>query len=172
MQLVSPKVKLFNPQDKSDALCGVEDVERKTGVEPTQIVDWLSLIGDSVDNIPGVPGVGPKTATGLLRQFGSIDELFRRLAEIGSDRLRDKLRASEELVRRNQQLVRLKDETPCEVSLEVLTVKPGDEGALRQLYSDWGFRTLLSELEHARGKAADFFNGMEGEGRQAASLPA
>ena len=52
-------------------LWGAEEVERKTGVEPTQIVDWLSLVGDSVDNIPGVPGVGPKTAADLLRKFGS-----------------------------------------------------------------------------------------------------
>jgi DNA polymerase-1 len=170
MQLVSPKVKLLNPHDKSDTLCGEEDVKRKTGVEPTQIVDWLSLIGDSVDNIPGVPGVGPKTATDLLRQFGSIDELFRRLPEVGSDRLRNNLRASAELVRRNQQLVRLKDETPCEVNLEDLTVKPGDDDALRELFSGWGFRTLLSELEQARGRAADFFNGTDGEGRQAANL--
>ena len=170
MQLVSPKVKLLNPNDKSDTLCGVEEVKRKTGVEPTQIVDWLSLTGDSVDNIPGVPGVGPKTATDLLRRFGSVDELFRRLPEVGSDRLRENLRASAEGVRRNQQLVRLKDETPCEVSLEALTVKPGDDGALRKLFSDWGFKTLLSELEQARPKAADFFNGTEGEGRQAATL--
>jgi hypothetical protein len=68
------------------------------------------------------------------------------------------------LVRRNQQLVRLKDETPCEVSLEVLTVKPGDDDALRRLFSGWGFRTLLSELEQARPKAADFFNGTGGGG--------
>jgi DNA polymerase-1 len=170
MQLVSPKVKLLNPHDKSDTVCGMEDVKRKTGVEPTQIVDWLSLIGDSVDNIPGVPGVGPKTATDLLRQFGSIDELFRRLPEVGSDRLRENLRASAELVRRNQQLVRLKDETPCEVTLEALIVKPGDDGALRELFSGWGFKTLLSELEQVRPKAADFFNGTDGEGRQTANL--
>jgi DNA polymerase-1 len=172
MQLVSPKVKLLNPHDKSDTLCGVEEVKNKTGVEPTQIVDWLSLIGDSVDNIPGVPGVGPKTAADLLRQFGSIDELLRRLPEVRSDRLRENLRTSLELLRRNQQLVRLKDETPCEVTLEVLTVKPGDDGALRKLFSGWGFKTLLSELEQARTRAADFFDGTDAEGCQAAGLVA
>jgi len=169
MQLVSPKVKLLNPHDKSDALCGLEDVKRKTGVKSTQIVDWLSLIGDSVDNIPGVAGIGPKTATDLLRQFGSIDELYRRLPEVGSDRLRGSLQASAELVRRNQQLVRLKDDTLCEVSLEVLTVKPCDAAALRQLFSGWGFKTLLAELEQACFKATDFFNGVEGERCQAAA---
>jgi DNA polymerase-1 len=156
MQLVSPEVKLLNPHDRSDTLFGVDEVRRKTGVEPTQIVDWLSLIGDSVDNIPGVAGVGPKTATDLLRQFGSIEELYRRLSEVGSDRLRCNLQGSAELVRRNQKLVRLKEETPCEVSLEVLTIKPGNEVALRQLFMGWGFRKLLSELEKS---SADFFSG-------------
>jgi DNA polymerase-1 len=158
MQLVSPKVKLLNPQDKTESLFGVEEVKGKTGVEPTQIVDWLSLIGDSSDNIPGVPGIGPKTATDLLRQFGSIDELFRRLPEVRSERVRANLQASVALVERNQQLVRLKDETACDVTLEVLTVKPGENGALRQLYADWGFKTLLSELEQAQAKAADLFS--------------
>jgi len=171
MQLVSPKVSLLNPHDKSDTLFGLEEVKRKTGVESTQIVDWLSLIGDSVDNIPGVPGVGPKTATELLRQFGSIDELYRRLPEVGSDRLRGNLQASAEVVRRNQQLVRLKDETPCELSLEVLTLKPGDYAGLRQLFAGWGFKTFLHELEQARMKAEDFFDGgTAGKSCQTASL--
>jgi DNA polymerase-1 len=163
MQLVSPRIKLLTPHDKSGALWGMEEVKRKTGVEPTQIVDWLSLIGDSVDNIPGVPGIGPKTATDLLSQFGTIDELFRRLPEIGSERLRCNLQASAELVRRNQQLIRLKDETSCEVCLEVLTIKPGNEDLLRQLFSGWGFKTLLSELEQARPKPPDFFAETGGE---------
>jgi DNA polymerase-1 len=163
MQLVSPMVKLLNPHDRSDSLCGIEEVKRKTGVEPTQIVDWLSLIGDSVDNIPGVPGVGPKTATDLLRQFGSLDELYRRLSEVGSEKLREKLRVSAEVVRRNQQLVRLKDETPCEVSLQILAVKPGNMDVLRPLFLQWGFRKLLSELEEAGGAARDFFDEPETE---------
>jgi DNA polymerase-1 len=147
----------------------VEEVRRKTGVEPTQIIDWLSLIGDTVDNIPGVPGVGPKTAANLLRQFGSIDELFRRLPEVGTDRLRESLQACADLVRRNQRLVCLKDERLCEVTLEALTVKPGDDGALRQLFAGWGFRKLLSELDQARPAAADFFEATDGNGRRTAN---
>src|SRR5580658_1923017 len=134
MQLVSPKVKLLNPHDKSDTLCGEDEVQRKTGVKSTQIVDWLSLIGDSVDNIPGVPGVGPKTATDLLRQFGSINELFRRLPEVKSERLRGNLQASTEVVRRNQELIRLKEETICEVALQELAHRPGNDAALRGLF--------------------------------------
>jgi DNA polymerase-1 len=157
MQLVSPAVRLLNPHDKTDTLAGAEEVRAKTGVEPTQIVDWLSLIGDSVDNIPGVPGVGAKTAADLLRQFGSIDLLYRRLKEVGSDRLRSSLQASESLVRRNQRLVQLKCDAPYEVSLEELAGKPVDAAALRQLYARWGFKSLLRELDQTHPPAGELF---------------
>ena len=75
MQLVSAQIGLLNPNDKTETIWTDEQVRAKTGVEPAQIVDWLSLMGDSVDNIPGVPGVGPKTAADLLKQFGSVDGL-------------------------------------------------------------------------------------------------
>jgi DNA polymerase I len=157
MQLVSPGVRLLNPQDKTDTLWGVEEVRAKTGVAPTQIVDWLSLTGDGVDNIRGVPGVGAKTATDLLRQFDSMDGLYQRLQEVRSDRLRASLQASEEVVRRNQKLVRLNCEAPCEISLEELVCKPSDAVALRSLYIRWGFKSLLRELDQTSLHAGDFF---------------
>jgi DNA polymerase-1 len=162
MQLVSPHVRLLNPNDKTETLWGAEDVKRKSGVEPTQIVDWLSLTGDAVDNIPGVPGIGAKTASNLLTRFQSIDELFRRLAEVQSEVLRANLQASIDLVGRNQQLVRLHCQEPCEFSLEDLAVKPADTEALRGLFSKWGFRTLLRELGPARETAADLFGNEMG----------
>src|ERR1051325_5851702 len=101
MQLVSPRVGLFNPNDKTESVWGDEQVRSKTGVGPSQIVDWLALIGDSVDNSPGVPGVGPKTAAELLKQFGSVAELYRRLDEGKSDRLRGAVQASAADVKRH-----------------------------------------------------------------------
>jgi len=157
MQLVSPNVRLLNPHDKTESLMGVEEVRAKTGVEPTQIADWLSLMGDSVDNIPGVPGVGAKTARDLLRQFGSVDAMYRRIEEVGPERLRTSLQAAEKLVRRNQQLVRLNEEAPCKVSMEELACKPGDAASLRPLYARWGFKSMLRELEPAPVPASDFF---------------
>src|SRR5882672_4145843 len=114
MQLVGPGVGLLNPNDKSETIWTAEQVRAKTGVQPEQIVDWLSLLGDSVDNIPGVTGVGPKTATELLRQFGSVTELYRRLGEVKSARIRAALESAEADVRRNQKLVRLQDDLDCE----------------------------------------------------------
>jgi len=157
MQLVSPEVRLLNPHDKTDTLWGVAEVMAKTGVKPTQIVDWLSLTGDAVDNIPGVPGVGAKTATHLLHQFGSADELYRRLEEVRPERLRSSLQAAGEIVRRNQKLVRLNHELPCDVSLDDLACKPSDAAALRQLYTRWGFSKLLRDLDQTHRLAGDFF---------------
>jgi DNA polymerase-1 len=150
MQLVSVRVGLLNPGDKSGAVWTDGQVRVKTGVEPSQIVDWLSLIGDSVDNIPGVPGVGPKTAADLLNQFGSVGKLYERLDEVKSERLRAALRASADAVRRNLQLVRLQDGLECEFSPDEMAEKPADAKRLRELYQRWGFKGLLAALEPER----------------------
>lgn len=146
MQLVAPGVGLLNPNDKSETIWTAEQVRAKTGVAPEQIVDWLSLLGDSVDNIPGVPGVGAKTATGLLQQFGSVEQLYARLSEVKSERIRQALQAAEADVQRNQNLVRLKSEVGVEFSAEALAVKPADAGQLAELFRGWGFRSLLAEV--------------------------
>lgn len=159
MQLVSPQVSLLNPNDKSELLWGEEKVREKTGVAPAQIVDWLSLIGDSVDNIPGVSGVGPKTATDLLKQFGTLEEIYRRIDEVKSDRLRANLKAAGETVQRNKKLIRLHDELPCDFQLENFTTRSGKFEELRDLFGGWGFKTLLHELEKAQVRQTDLFGG-------------
>jgi len=148
MQLVSPRTGLLNPHDKTEAVWTDEQVRNKTGVEPSQIVDWLSLTGDSVDNIPGVPGVGPKTAADLLKQFGSVEKLFDGLDKVKSERLRAALLNAKDTVRRNQELVRLHD-VACDFSAEAMAVKEPVAGRLRELYSRWGFRTLLAAVEES-----------------------
>ena len=151
MQLVSPGVGLLNPGDKSETVWAEAQVQAKTGVEPRQIVDWLSLTGDSVDNIPGVTGVGPKTAANLLKQFGSIAALYERLHEVKPDKLRAALQSSAEIVRRNRQLVRLQDELPCDFSPEMLVIRAQNADRLRELYGSWGFRGMLAALDNAAG---------------------
>ena len=155
MQLVSPRVGLLWPNDKSATIRGDADVRAKTGVGPEQIVDWLSLMGDSVDNIPGVPGVGPRTATELLQRFGSVKALYGRLEEVKSDKLRASLERSGDAVRRNLQLVRLKDDLPCEFSPATFASRPGAAERLRELFARWGFRGMLAELEKARMSQAE-----------------
>jgi DNA polymerase I len=150
LQLVSPSVGLLNPNDKSETIWKIDQVRAKTGIDPEQVVDWLSLIGDSVDNIAGVPGVGPKTATDLLKQFGSIDALYARLSEVKSDRIRAALQADEPAVRRNQELIRLHADLPCDFQLDQLAVREPNAPKLRPLYQKWGFKTLLAQVEAAQ----------------------
>jgi DNA polymerase-1 len=150
MQLVSPRIGLFNPNDKTETVWGAEQVRAKTGVDPVQIVDWLALIGDSVDNIPGVPGVGPKTAAELLQQFGSVTALYGRLDAVKSDRLRAALQSSAEAVKRNVALVRLPDGLPTDLVMDELLERPADADALHELFRRWGFRSMLAELEASR----------------------
>ena len=147
MQLVCGGVKLLVPQDKTESLWDEAQVRRKTGVEPAQIVDWLSLVGDASDNIPGVPGIGLKIAADLLGQFGSIDVMYKRLAEVRSERVRTGLQAAEEVVRRNQQLIRLRNDMPYELPWEELAARESDAEELRRLYRGWGFKNLLRQLE-------------------------
>ena len=147
MQLVSARVGLLNPNDKSETIWTDGQVRAKAGVGPSQIVDWLSLTGDTVDNIPGVPGVGPKTAAELLNQFGSVAALYGRLDEVKSERLRAALRDAADAVWRNRELVRLRDDLPCEFLPAALAEKPADAGRLRELYQRWGFKGMLAALE-------------------------
>jgi DNA polymerase-1 len=152
MQLVSPQVGLYNPNDKTNAIWTAIEVRRKTGVEPEQVVDWLSLMGDAVDNIPGVPGVGPKTAADLLGKFGTVTNMYSRLAEVRPEGLRVRLAVAADLVRRNVDMVRLRDDLPCEFEPAEYTVKPVQLEKLRELYENWGFKGLLAALE---GKIPD-----------------
>ncbi len=147
LQLVSPRVGLLNPNDKSEMIWKAEQVRAKTGLAPEQVVDWLSLIGDAVDNIAGVPGVGPKTATDLLNQFGTIDQIYARLGEVKSERIRANLLAAQAEVRRNQKLIQLHTDMPCNFDLPQLVVQPGDSERLAPLYEKWGFKTMLAQLD-------------------------
>ena len=149
MQLVSPSVGLFNPNDKTNAIWTRVQVREKTGVEPEQIVDWLSLMVDTVDNIPGVPGVGPKRAADLLGIFGSISGLMQRLGEVQPVGLRERLAAAAAEIQRNLIMVRLRDDLVCEVAAEHCAMREPAWEKLRQLYAHWGFKGMLAALEEA-----------------------
>ena len=124
-----------------------EQVIAKTGVAPAQIIDWLSLVGDAVDGIPGVPGVGPKTAAKLLNEYKTAENIYQNLAAISSDKLRAKMVAAEADVWRNQKLVRLKKMPQWTVPLADLIPGEQDFAKLHAQYSRWNFRSLLKELD-------------------------
>jgi DNA polymerase-1 len=136
----------LNPNDKSGTIWTREQVRAKAGVEPEQVADWLALMGDAVDNIPGVPGVGPKTAVGLLQQFGSVTALLERLDEVRSDRLRAVLAEATEVLHRNLMLVRL-PEVPCVFVPEQMAARPAGREQLRGLFCRWGFKGMSGVLD-------------------------
>lgn len=146
MQLVTERIGLLNPNDKTGVIWGREQVFAKAGVEPVQIVDWLALMGDAVDNIPGVPGVGPKTAASLLNEFGSVENVLTRLSEVKSEKIRAALTAAVDAVRRNLGLVRLQS-VPCEFAPEEFLVRTSDTEKMRHLFRRWGFKGLLADLD-------------------------
>ena len=150
LQLINDRVKMLNPADKSGEPIDAAAVVAKTGVRPEQIVDWLSLVGDTADNISGVPGVGIKTAAALLKEFGSLDAVYEHLENVKRDKLRDALVAAEPDVRRNQSLVALKLNLPGEPELADLRRGFQDSAKLEELYEAWGFNTLLNNLREAR----------------------
>jgi DNA polymerase-1 len=146
MQLVSPEIGLLNPNDKTGAVWSREQVLAKAGVEPGQVADWLALMGDTVDNIPGVPGVGPKTAADLLKEFGSAAGLLARLGEVKSEKLRAALQGAAEAVKRNLRLVQL-HEVVCEFVPDQLAVRPANREQLRELFRRWGFKGMIESLD-------------------------
>ena len=154
MQLVSESVRLLNPGDKTGKLWGEPEVEAKAGVRPDQIVDWLALIGDAVDNIPGVPGIGPKTAAQLLAQFGSVESLLSRLEEVKSDRLRKLLDETSARLGSNRELIRLKKDLPVATSPDPYALVPENQAVLARLYAEWGFKSMLKDVQ-ARQRDGD-----------------
>jgi DNA polymerase-1 len=159
-QLVDERVKVYTT-NKADfatpkdafALLGEESVRKKWGVTPEQIGEVLSLIGDSVDNIPGVDGLGAKGAANLLTSHGSLDAILADLAIVKNDRLREKLRVAREQIVQNREMVRLDKDLPLPRPLEELRLQP----RYAELIAELGcceFKSLMDEIKAEAGAVA------------------
>ncbi|HEX6295816.1 MAG TPA: DNA polymerase I [Burkholderiales bacterium] len=126
----------------------VEGVRQKFGVPPERIVDYLALIGDQIDNIPGVDKVGPKTACKWIVQFGSLEGVLAHANEI-SGLVGENLRKALDWLPRARELLTVKRDVPLEVQLDDLAVRPVDPAKLRSVYERFGFKTWLKEAESA-----------------------
>jgi len=143
-QLVSDHVTLVNTM--TDTKLDREAVIDKFGVPPEGIVDYLALIGDTVDNIPGVPKVGPKTAAKWLAEYGSLDGIMAAAGEI-KGKAGENLRDSLEQLPLSRELTRIRCDVDLDVHLRDLRPDPPDEAALRELFARLEFKTWLKELE-------------------------
>jgi len=155
-QLVRPGIALVNTMSGS-RYDGDAAVIEKFGVRPDQIVDFLALMGDSVDNVPGVEKCGPKTAAKWLGEYGTLDGVVAHAADI-KGKIGDNLRAALERLPLNRELVTIKTDVPLDYRPQDLMLQPRDTEALRRLYARYGFKQALRELEGpaaATGEDAD-----------------
>jgi len=149
LQLVNDYVKVCTPSATQQPL-GSEEVLAKTGVRPEQIVEWLALVGDSADNIPGVAGVGPKTASALLGEYGSIESIYSNIDHMPRPSLKAKLLAGRDVLSRNVELVSLDRDVDFGLSLDDMKVRPPDAAALLKFYENMEFNKMAADLREPR----------------------
>ncbi|MGH7568749.1 MAG: DNA polymerase I [Gemmatimonadales bacterium] len=150
-QLIGPGIALLNPGRRGPAAVeehwvDTANAKERLGVPPERVVDYLALVGDSSDNVPGVKGIGEKTALELLRDYGDLDTILTRAAEIPAKRAREALLAQADLARLSRELVTIRRDVPLVLDLDRLRVTPPDAARLAELFAELEFRSLLPRL--------------------------
>jgi DNA polymerase-1 len=150
MQLVSPHVRVLYPKAgkafSDTALFDEAAVKEKYGVGPEHIADLKALTGDPSDNIPGVPGIGDKTAVKLINDFGSVDDIYRHLDEVTPLKVQEKLRANEEVARQSKELATIITQTPVTLDLDKCRVTAFDRQKAADFFRELEFFSLLNKL--------------------------
>ncbi|MEZ5872941.1 MAG: DNA polymerase I [Nitratireductor sp.] len=152
MQLVGPNVILYDQM--KDKRLGIPEVIEKWGVPPEKMIDLQALSGDSTDNVPGVPGIGPKTAAQLLEEYGDLETLLERASEIKQQKRRENLIEHAGLARISKQLVTLKDDVPLDVPLDALALEPANGPQLVAFLKAMEFTSLTRRVAEATGTDA------------------
>jgi len=145
LQLVTGKVKVLNPV-KDNLILDREKVVEVLGVPPERVVDVMALRGDSIDNIPGAPGIGDKGSVELIQQFGSVEAALDRASEVKGKRYRESLENNRDMVLLSKELVTIHCEVPIELELENMRTQTPDVSACRALFNELEFTTMLKEL--------------------------
>lgn len=152
MQLVDESIKLFD--SGKEQWVGVDEVKKKFGVEPQEVIEVVGLMGDSIDNIPGVKGIGQTTAMALIQRFHSLENLFANLDDLdsarikGAARVRKALEEGREAAFLSRELAKARTDVPVQVPLEELRYRGAfDKERLRELFTELGFTKLLKTLE-------------------------
>jgi DNA polymerase I len=148
LQLVTDQVKVLNPV-KENLVLDREKVVETLGVPPELVIDVMALRGDSVDNIPGAPGIGDKGSVELIQQFGSVEAALDRASEVKRKTYRESLENNREMVLLSKELVTIHCEVPLTLDLDQMRTQAPDANACRELFSELEFTTLLKELAPA-----------------------
>ncbi len=145
LQLVTGRVKVLNPV-KDNLILDRDKVVEVLGVAPEQVIDVMALRGDSIDNIPGAPGIGDKGSVELIQQFGSVENVLDHAAEVKRKTYRESLQNNRESVLLSKELVTIHCEVPVELDLEQMRTQAPDVSACRSLFNELEFTTMLKEL--------------------------
>jgi DNA polymerase I len=157
MQLVNDHVVILNPT-KDNLILDRAGVEQSLGVPPERVVDVMALRGDSIDNIPGAPGIGDKGSVELIQQFGSVEAALDRADEVKKKTYRESLQNNRENILLSKELVTIHTSVPIEYSLDAMRTQPPNNAACRELFSELEFTTLLKELAPAVDNTAITYN--------------
>jgi DNA polymerase-1 len=157
MQLVNDDVVILNPT-KDNLILDRVGVERTLGVPPGRVVDVMALRGDSIDNIPGAPGIGDKGSVELIQQFGSVEAALDRADEVKKKTYRESLQNNRENILLSKELVTIHTSVPIEYSLEDMRTQPPDNAACRELFKELEFTTLLKDLAPAADNTEITYN--------------
>lgn len=161
-QLVSNRVTLFDTRSMSRL--DPRKIEEKFGVPPDRVVDVLSLMGDSSDNIPGAPGIGEKGAKQLIRQYGSLENVLAHRHELSRKTYRESLEQNESLIDQSRELVTIHQDLPLELNREELRLSEPDRKAAFELFSELEFNALLEEFLPSQETAGTHYKRLEGRG--------
>lgn len=165
MQLVDDEYHICMFDAMKDKVIDNAAVLDKFGVEPAKVLDVLSLMGDSSDNVPGVPGIGPKTAAQLIQEFGDLENLLNNAGRIKQNKRRETLIENADNARLSHQLITLKDDVDLPMSLDELIVQPPDNEKLLAFVREMGFKSIAKRLEKESigfGHSGESQNGMSG----------
>ena len=153
MQLVTPRVKILNPQ-KDNLILDPAKVTETLGVPPEKVVDVMALRGDAVDNIPGAPGIGDKGSVDLILEFGTVEAVLDRAAEVKRKSYRESLEQNRAAVLLSKELVTIDSHVPLPLDLVAMETQPPDIEACRELFTELEFTSMLRELTPAAGSAS------------------
>jgi DNA polymerase-1 len=145
LQLVNERIHVLNPP-KDNLICDAAKVEEILGVPPERVIDVMALRGDSIDNIPGAPGIGDKGSVELIRRFGSVEQALDRAAEVEKKTYRESLQNNRDNILLSKKLVTIDCNVPIELDVNAMKVGEPDVEALRALFTELEFSSLLKEL--------------------------
>ncbi len=150
MQLVGEKVRILDSM--KNLVIGEAEVREKFGISPGNMVDYLALCGDTSDNIPGVPGIGEKTARDLVATMGSIDDIYGHIDEINKKAVKERLMSGREKAEMSRKLATLRYDVPVETNFEILCERTENLEELRQIYRELEFTALYREIKVEAGQ--------------------